>query len=296
MSDSGQIENAWRHDADAITLDLESGVAPELKAGARPRVKDALAQAARGGAEVFVRVNDSTLTEDLEASVWPGLAGIMLPCVESAADVAEAAEIITLLERERGLPVGAVSFVALVESAAGVWHLRSIVTASPRVSQVGLDERNLAASLGIAPVDEYDPFVYARGRVSVETTAAGVGAIGIAYPLSVHPREASESEIHALANKARNSGMKGVICPYASWVAPVNAAFTPTPELVAWNKRVREAFAAGVAAGTAAVPLEGRMIDVPVDEWAIVVLATAEACAARDAAKGAAKARFTQNS
>ena len=52
---------------------------------------------------------------------------------------------------------------------------------------------------------------------------------------------------------------------------------------------VREAFAAGVAAGTAAVPLDGRMIDVPVDEWAIVVLATAEACAARDAEKQAAR-------
>jgi citrate lyase beta subunit len=81
--------------------------------------------------------------------------------------------------------------------------------------------------------------------------------------------------------------MKGVICPHASWVAPVNSAFTPTPELVTYNKRVREAFAAGVAAGTAAVPLDGRMIDVPVDEWAIVVLATAEACAARDAEKQA---------
>jgi citrate lyase subunit beta/citryl-CoA lyase len=100
-----------------------------------------------------------------------------------------------------------------------------------------------------------------------------------------------EPEIHSLATKARNLGMKGVICPYASWVAPVNAAFTPTPELVAYNKRVREAFAAGVAAGTAAVPLDGRMIDVPVDEWAIVVIATAEACATRDAEKRAASNR-----
>ena len=84
--------------------------------------------------------------------------------------------------------------------------------------------------------------------------------------------------------------MKGVICPHPSWVAPVNAAFTPTPELVAWNKRVREAFAAGAAAGTAAVPLDGKMIDVPVDEWAKKVLAMAEACAARDAAKRLARA------
>src|SRR5207249_6156152 len=97
--------------------------------------------------------------------------------------------------------------------------------------------------------------VYASGRLAVEATAGEVNPVGMAYPLSVERRAAPESEIHALAAKARNSGMKGVICPHASWVAPVNAAFTPTSELVAWNKRVREAFAAGVAAGTAAVPL-----------------------------------------
>ncbi|MCH7622426.1 MAG: hypothetical protein IH870_11085, partial [Chloroflexi bacterium] len=39
------------------------------------------------------------------------------------------------------------------------------------------------------------------------------------------------------------------------------------------------------AAGTAAVPFAGRMIDVPVDEWAKVVLATAVACRSKDAEK-----------
>ena len=79
--------------------------------------------------------------------------------------------------------------------------------------------------------------------------------------------------------------------PGPSWVTPVNAAFTPTADLVAHNKRVREVFAEAVAAGTAAVPLDGRMIDVPVDEWAKVVLAMAEACDARDAQKLAALER-----
>jgi citrate lyase subunit beta/citryl-CoA lyase len=112
--------------------------------------------------------------------------------------------------------------------------------------------------------------------------------IGIAYPLSVQTDAASPEEIQAAASKGKNLGFKGALCRDPAWVAPVNAAFTPTPELVTFNKRVREAFAAGVAAGTAAVPLDGRMIDVPVDEWAIVVLETAEACAKRDAAKAAA--------
>ena len=288
VTDAEMVKHAWRHDADAVTLDLEDGVVAARKAEARGLVKEAIVPTGQGAAEVFVRVNKSFLQADLEASVWPGLCGIVLPQVESAAKVTEAAEIVTTLERQRGIAVGSLCFIVLQESARAVWDIRAIITASARVTQVGLDENDLAGDLGIAPLPEYDPFVYARGRLAVEATAAKVNPVGMAYPLSVQLREAPQSEIHTLATKARNLGMKGVICPHASWVGPVNAAFTPTAELVAYNRRVREAFAAGVAAGTAAVPLDGKMIDVPVDEWAIVVLATAEACAARDAEKRAA--------
>lgn len=290
VTDADLLSQAWRHHADAITLDLEDGVGAARKTEARGLVKAAIVPTGRGAAEIFVRVNKSFLQADLEASVWPGLRGIMLPQVESAAEVTEAAEIVSALERQRGMVVGSLCFIVLLESARGVWDIRDIIAASPRLTQVGLDESDLADDLGIAPLPEYDPFVYARGRLAVEATAARVSAIGMAYPLSALPREMPEPEIHRLATKARNLGMKGVLCPYPSWVGPVNAAFTPTAELVAWNQRVREAFAAGVAAGTAAVPLDGKMIDVPVDEWAIVVLATAEACAARDAEKRSAHA------
>ena len=162
--------------------------------------------------------------------------------------------------------------------------------ASPRATEAALDEGALAASLDFMPQPDLDPFDYARGRVVVECTAAKVAPVGMAYPLSVAPHELSDAHIHELATKAKNLGMKGVMCRHTSWVAPVNAAFTPTPELVEWNRRVREAFAKGVATGTAAVPLDGKMIDVPVDEWAIVVMAMAEACAQRDAQKQAALA------
>ncbi len=295
VTDAGAVRQAWRHNADAITLDLEDGVIAARKAEARGLVKAAIVATGQGAAEVFVRVNRCFLHADLEASVWPGVRGIMLPQVESAAEVVEAAEIVAMLERQRGIIVGSLQFILLLESARGVWDIRPIITASPRVSQVGLDESDLAADLRIDPLPEYDPFVYARGRLAIEATAAKVNPIGMTYPLSIRPRDAPESEIHTLATKARNLGMKGVICPQPSWVAPINAAFTPTAELVAYNRRVREAFAAGVAAGTAAVPLDGRMIDVPVDEWAIVVIATAEACAARDAEKRAAFARLQAN-
>ena len=279
-ADAAAVRDAWRHGADAITLALGNS---------RGSVEEAIAAAGKGGAEVFVRV--SAPKEDLAASVRPGLRGIVLPQVDTAAEVAQAADIIAGLERTRGIAPGSLEIIALLATARAVWEIRSILAASPRLSQIGLNEPGLAQSLGISLDPAIDPFVYARGRVVVEAIAAKVSPIGMAYPLGAIPRERSDAEVHKLATNSKNLGFKGTLCPYPSWVAPVNAAYTPTPELVTWNKRVREAFAAGVAAGTAAVPLDGRMIDVPVDEWAIVVLAMAEACAKRDAEKAAALTR-----
>jgi citrate lyase subunit beta/citryl-CoA lyase len=287
LRDGDRVRSAWRHGADAITLDMANrDSAPPMS------MEAAIASAAQGAAEVFARVDARGLPGNLETIVRPGLSGLVLVNVQAAGDVVSAAETVSQLERVHGLAAGRLCFVLLLASARAVWHVRSIIAASPRVSQVGLDERALAADLSIDAVPEYDPFDYARGRLVVEATAAKVSAIGLAYPHSVHASaNVSQDEIRTAASRAKNLGMKGVLCTAPSWVEPVNAAFTPTAEQVAWNRRVREAFAAGVAAGTAAVPLEGRMIDVPVDEWAKVVIAMADACGARDAQKRAALVR-----
>ena len=270
---------------DAITLDLGDGVPAAFKAQARTLIRDAEVAAYRTGAEVFVRVNKDFLFADLAASVWPGLSGIMLPQVDCPEDVVEVSNIIGDLERERGIAKGSLQIIVVLSSGRAIWDVRNILKASRRIRQVTLNEGELAFALGINPERDIDPFVYARGRMIIEGTALNIRPVGITYPNSCFPRRLKYDEILKESNIARNLGMKGVICPHVSWVDPVNTAFTPTPELVAYNKRVREAFAAGVAAGTAAVPLDGRMIDVPVDEWAKVVLETAEACVRRDREK-----------
>jgi citrate lyase subunit beta / citryl-CoA lyase len=279
------VEKAWRYNADAITLDLEDGVPQPHKGEVRSSLKEAIALAGCGGAEVFVRVNKPLLAADVAAAVWPGLTGVMLPKVESGAEVAEAATLMTDLERQRGIEVGALEVIVLLESALGVWNIRDIVTASPRVTQVGLGESDLCRNLGITTTDAEDPFVYARGRVVIEAIAAGVQPIGMAFPLSLTPRLLPEKDLLCLATMARNLGFKGAICPHPSWIKPVNAAFSPTAEQVVYYTKVREVFAEGVARGTATVPLDGKMIDVPVDEWAKVVLHLAALCQARDEMK-----------
>jgi citrate lyase subunit beta / citryl-CoA lyase len=279
------VENAWGYNADAVTLDLEDGVSHPQKADARAAVKYMLPVAARGGAEVFVRVNKPYLYADIDAAVWPELTGIMLPKVDTTAEVTEAAGILTDLEHQRGIEAGSLQLIILLESGLGVWNIRDLVTASPRVTQVGLGEIDLCRNLGITATEADDPFIYARGRVVIEGIAAGVQPIGMAFPLSLAPRLLPPDKLLQLATMARNLGFKGAICPHPSWIEPVNLAFSPTPEQVAYYTKVRQVFAEGVARGTAAVPLDGKMIDVPVDEWAKVVLHVAGLCEARDEAK-----------
>jgi citrate lyase subunit beta/citryl-CoA lyase len=107
--------------------------------------------------------------------------------------------------------------------------------------------------------------------------------------MGTQPVALSAEDMQKTATDAKNLGFKGVICPHPSWVGPVNAAFTPTESQVDFYRQVREVFAQAIAAGTAAVPFHGRMIDVPVDEWAKVVLEMSSACAVRDAQKSAAR-------
>ena len=282
------VQGAWQHNADAVTLDLEDGVLDTRKEEARSRLQQAIGTVAKGAAEVFVRVNKPFVHADIEASVWLGLTGIMLPRVESAQEVAEASEIITNMEQQRGIETGSLQLLLLLESASAIWHIRKILAASPRISQVGLDESDLSASLGISPFSDYDPYVYARGRLVIEATAAGVQPVRPASAFGLQPRVTPSDDMQKTATESKNLGFKGIICPHPNWVEPANNGFSPTESQVEYYTQVRRIFAQAIAAGTAAVPFHGRMIDVPVDEWAKALLEIAAACATRDEQKRAA--------
>ncbi|MBI2291305.1 MAG: CoA ester lyase, partial [Betaproteobacteria bacterium] len=65
VTDAERVGQAWRHNADAITLDLEDGVAAARKAEARGLIRAAIAPTGQGAAEVFLRVNKPFLQADL---------------------------------------------------------------------------------------------------------------------------------------------------------------------------------------------------------------------------------------
>jgi citrate lyase subunit beta/citryl-CoA lyase len=283
------IRWSWKRDADAITIDLQDGTPADEIQRVRKTLRQSIGIAGKAGAQVFVRVNPEYVYADSHVAAGPGLTGIVLPGVESADHVSEAATILTELERKHGVVSGSLEITPSIETAAGIWHIREIITASNRVKQAVIDEAALADSLGITQSSDHDPFVYARGRLCIEATAAGVQPIAVADPMGVQSGHLSDEEMTKIATDSRNLGFKGMVCGHPSWIGAVNEAYTPTESLVDYYTQVREVFAQALAAGTAAAPFAGRMIDVPVDEWAKDVLAMSAACAARDAEKQAAR-------
>jgi citrate lyase subunit beta/citryl-CoA lyase len=291
--DDAQVETSWTHEADAVVLDLADSVPDGDKPRARETIKAAISVASRGGAEVFVRINKALAYADIAASAWPGLKGIVLSGAETAADVEEAAAMLAAFEKERGIANGSLHIIVMLDSGKGVWNIRQIINASPRVCSAGLDEGNLCRHLGIVPHAAFDPFVYAKGRLIIETRAAKRQPIGISHPYGLFPQFDDAEEIHRLALRGKNMGFAGIMCPHPSWVKPCNRALTPTEERLDFYRETRRLFAEGIARGTAAIPYPGTtmMIDVPVDERARITLELWERCAARDAAKQAALAQ-----
>ena len=284
------VEESWTYDADVVILDLDDTVLDGEKSAARALVKDSIPVAARGAAEVFVRINRPLSQADIEASVWPGLSGIVYPGAEARLDIDETDSLLTEMERRRGVVEHSLQIVVLLRSGKGIWNVREIIKASPRISSVGLDEINLCRALGIVPDAEFDPFVYAKGRIVIEGRAAKVQPVGISHPFGVLGQSDDADEIYRLALRGKNLGFAGVICPDPSWVEPCNRALTPSEEQLDFYRETRRLFAEGVAQGTAAVPYPGTtmMIDVPVDERARLTLELSELCTARDAEKAAA--------
>ena len=290
--DSEAVAASWTRGADAVILDLGADDRP----AARRALGDAVAVAAKGGSETFALVESAFVHADASAAVVPDLSGVAFLGAKSGADVERLDALLTDRERERGVPPGALRIIVLLDSGAGVWNIREIIRASPRVCSVGLDEAGLRRDLRIERDTDFDPFEYAKGRVVIEARAWKIQPVGMAHPYGEPPESDDDAETARLALRAKNLGFAGAICPRPSWVAHCNRAFAPPEDKLEFYRETRRLFAEGVARGSAAVPYPGTtmMIDVPVDENARVNLELRDLCAEREAEKAAARARWEE--
>ena len=133
---------------------------------------------------LYVRVNavDTDFCYgDLVAVVQRGLDGIILPKVESAAGLATIDWLLAQLERERGLPHGAIDLIPIIETARGVQQIDAILAAGTRVRRVAFGagdftlDVDMAWSRGEAELAHARAVIVTASRAVRHRCAAGYG-------------------------------------------------------------------------------------------------------------------------
>jgi citrate lyase subunit beta / citryl-CoA lyase len=264
-----RVEKALTLDADAVIVDLEDSVAAAEKAATRKSVADALSRPRRGRG--YVRVNAASTPYcygDLVEALHKGVDGVVLPKVESAAELHAVDWLIANLERERGVEVGSIDLIPQIETAAGVQRIDRVFQARNlrpypgawRVKRAAFGAADYGNELGLAPTLEEEELADARARVVLASRAAGLES-----PLDSPWFHFKESEAFARAlQRSRRGGFQGRLCVHPDQIAPVNAAYLPSEQEVARAERIVAAFEDAEARGQAAVQVDGQMVDYPV--------------------------------
>jgi citrate lyase subunit beta/citryl-CoA lyase len=284
------VEKAYTRGADAVVLDLEDSVPAQEKTSARALVREALAVAGRGGAEVLVRVNNdpALLADDIAAAVHPGLDGLAIPKAESAAHIREIVARIEALERARGLAPGHLRLSLAVETPRGLLAVEEIATASDRIATMSIGVEDFCLELGVEPSADGLELMYPVARLVTVCKAVGVQPTGLVGSIAGF-RDLATFERAAV--RARQLGCEGAGCIHPDQVTVLNRVFTPDRGRVEHARRVVEVFEEGVRMGTASVNLDGAMVDVPVYRRAQVLLARARAVEETERRKAEALAR-----
>ena len=274
-----RVEKALSLDADAVILDLEDAVAIAEKSATRALVAAALGRGRKG--LLYIRVNAADTTfcyGDLLAVVQPGLDGIVLPKVESAAGLATIDWLLAQLERDRGLTVGDIDLIPIIETARGVQQIDAILAAGTRVRRVAFGAGDFTLDVNVAWSRSEIELAHARAVIVIASRAAGVDA-----PLDTVWVDLTDPEgLEASARTALGYGFQGKMCIHPEQIAVVNRVFTPSDAEVAFANRVTAAFTSAEANGSAAIQLDGKFIDYPIVYRAQRVLQKIAAIRARE--------------
>jgi citrate lyase subunit beta / citryl-CoA lyase len=232
--------------ADAVIIDLEDAVPPAERDTARANVREW----ASPGHPVLIRVNGAGTQwhrNDIALAELPGVAGIVLPKAERAADVAAI----------KG-PV-----LPIVETARGFWHASDLAHA-PNAQRLMFGSIDFQVDLNIH--GEGEELLYFRSQLVLISRLADL-------PSPVDGITAAFDKpdlLRADTERARRLGFGGKLCIHPKQIATVHECFGPLPAEEAWARRVIDAAA---KAGGAAVSMDGEMIDRPVIAKAEAILA-----------------------
>ena len=262
--------NAGLHGPDAVILDLEDSVHYAEKDAARLLVRNALRAIDFGAAERMVRINQLPLgLADLEEIVPQAPDLILIPKVETAEQVSHVVGAMDSIAKQASV-VHPIWLMPILESALSIENAFAIATASERIAAITIGLEDYTADLGVPKTAGGSESLYARQRVVNAAHAARVQAIDSVYG------DVSDTEglLH-WGEASRAMGFEGMGCIHPVQIEIIHRAFAPAANELEKALKIVAAYDDAQARGLGVVSLGSKMIDAPVVQRALTLVARA---------------------
>lgn len=274
-SNARALEKARTLDADVLIFDFEDGVAPDRKVEARQQVTAAL-KAGGYRAEKAIRINHPGTklgAADLKAAAKSGCDAVLLPKVETAQEVRDAA----LRLAAAGAPP-TLGIWCMIETPMGVLRVQEIAFSSPHLTCLVMGTSDLAKDLRARHTPDRLPVLTSLSLCILAARAAGLPILD-----GVHLDLDDEAGFLASCRQGAELGFDGKTLIHPKTIAAANAAFGPTDAEVALAKRIIAAHGEAMKKGQGVAVVDGKLIEQLHVESAKRTVALAEIIGARGA-------------
>jgi len=253
-SNARVLDKARALPADVLILDLEDAVHPGAKAEARRLVRGELGRGGYGARELVVRVNGVRTpwgADDLEMAAASGADAVLVPKVESAEALREAADRLAAA----GAPPQQALW-AMIETPGGVLAAAEIAAAAPRLRCLVAGTSDLVKDLRA----RHTP-LRLEVLVSLSLVVLAARARGLAALDGVHLDLADDAGFEASCRQGVDLGFDGKTLIHPRTIEAANRIFGPSPEAVARARRVIDAHEAALSRGEGVAVVEGRLVE-----------------------------------
>lgn len=269
------LEKAKTLAADVLIFDLEDSVSPEMKGEARTLVSQA-AQDANDGQygrkAICIRVNglDTSWGEDdLKAAAKANPDSILLPKVNSAADVHAA---LAILETA-GLSEKT-SIWVMMETPLGILQAQEIAASTPRMGAFVMGTSDLVKDLHAHHTTLRLPVITSLNLCVLAARAYGVLIVDGVYLDLADADGFAQSCVQGL-----EMGFDGKTLIHPKQLEAANRVFAPSEADIEFSQRIIVAHAEAVAEGKGVVVVDGKLIENLHVQDAQRIVALAEAIA-----------------
>lgn len=277
-SNARAIAKAKTLACDAIIIDLEDAVAPEVKETARTQVVEALKAGGFEPREVVVRVNSIDtpwIADDLAAMAVAKPDAVLLPKVSTPGQLEQVGQRLLDMHADRHIRLW-----AMIETPLAIFNIRELAAAAgdseTRLSAFVMGTNDLAKESGARIVCGRAPMLAWLSMCVLAAHAYGVTVLdGVYNDLS------DAGGLAAECAQARDLGFDGKTLIHPNQIETCNAAFSPTAAEVAEARDIIAAFARPENESKGAIQLGGRMVERMHADMARHTVMIAEAIAAR---------------